>query len=315
MMQLESPGAVNGHATHAVTVADVIREYLDQARARVAAGLLQAASLDKLRLYCGSFSADFGAQPVTSCRRGDLKRWLTKHPEYKSAFTKSDACGAVVTCFRWAEEDGLISTCPYHRPRDLPAQQPRAPIRREEVEMILMHARTAGYRKTRVRFRMAVWFLWETGCRTCELYRIAWEHYDPERGLFELASKTTGKTGRNRLIVLTARAARLIRFLRRWDKRTTGTVFTNGQGRPWTKDTFSKLFRKQARGAGIRAGISAYCLRHGFCCEALEAGAGERQLADYMGHSTTRYISYYGRGVKTKVDYLRDAAEMRHRRK
>lgn len=321
-----------------LTVGEVITEYLVNRVAQFRAGLITKGAVAHAHLYCCRFSEEFGHLQLSQCRRGDLKRWLCNHPEWRSPHTKQDAAGTVVTAFRWAADDGLIAVCPYSRPRDLPVPQPRKPITHEEVRRILASAHGYGHRPTRKRFRLAVWFLWETGCRTCEMRGLRWEWFDAARGCFEFPSKSTGKTGRNRLIALTRRALRFVRWLRfqatvakavaaglpaagmRADKTLvanppTGNVFLNGRGRPWGKDTFGKLFRRHANAAGVRKEISAYCMRHGFCCELLEAGQGERQIADLMGHSSTKYISWYGRGVKAKVDYLRDVGEARRRKK
>lgn len=297
--------------TQPLTVADVIREYLVAKTGQMQAGLVHKRTCIKAHFYCLAFAEDFGQLRVEQCRRGDLKRWLVKHPEYESPHTKHDACAQIVAAFRWAEEDGLISSCPYRKPKDLPAPEPRQPITGPEVRAILASAHGYGHRPTRRAFRLALWFLWQTGCRTCELYRLDWSQYDDSRGCFELRSKTTAKTGRLRLLALPRKAWRLIRWLRARQTGITGPVFRNGRGRPWNKDSFGKLFRRHANAAGVREEVSAYCLRHGFTVEALEAGAGERQLADYLGHSTTRYVGWYGRGVRSKVDYLREVGERR----
>lgn len=310
-----------------LSVGQVVAAYLDARTLSCKAGLITKQSLKKAEFYLRAFVGHYGPQTLAECRRGDVKRFLLLHPEYKSAHTKADASGQVVTCFRWAEEDGLIDRCPYTRPRDLPAPQPRTPITAEEVRRILASAKDHGHRLTRSRFRLALWFLWETGCRTCELYKLDWSMWDGERGCFTLDSKTTGKTGRKRILALPRRAWRLIgrmAFARTADadaqpmhaliaKDAQGCVFLNGRNRPWNKDTFGKLFRRHANAAGVRLEVSAYCLRHGFTCEALEGGTGERQLADYLGHASTKYVAWYGRGVRAKVDYLRAAGEKRGR--
>ncbi len=306
LVKVFDPGALTAPEVE-TTVQLVIEAYLTERSLEAAAGRLSAGALAKARFYLSAFAVTFGSLAVSACRRGDVRRFLNLHPEYKSPFTIADAAGQVVTAFRWAEEDGLIASCPYARPRDLPACEPRAPIRRDEIRGILAHARRGGYRLTCVRFRLALWFLWQSGARTCEMREVGWEHYDADRGLFELPGKTTRRTGQKRLLVLTPRAWRLIRWMRRWDNRVRGPVFLNGRGRAWTKASFGSLFRRHADAAGVRKEVSAYSARHGFCCEALERGAGERQLADFLGQTSTRYIGYYGRGVKTKVDYLRDA--------
>lgn len=290
-----------------LTVAGVITEYLSFRAAEVAAGQISPRYLEKCRRYLEPFSVDFGHLAIDQCRRGDIKRFLVIHPEYKSAHTIADAAGAIVTCFRWAEEDGLIDRCPYARPKDLPVPQPRPPILPEEVRKILDYCRAHGRKRSRLRFRLALWFLWETGCRTCEMYGLLWDQYDPERGCFVLPGKTTRKTGNDRILALPRRAWRLIRFLHA--RRSSNHVFISGRGTPWNHITFGQYFRKVAKVCGVRKGISAYCCRHGFTCRRLEAGTGERQLADYLGHSSTRYVGWYGRGTRKKVDYLRSAGE------
>lgn len=297
-----------------LTVASVIGEYLAAKEAQAHAGMIQPEALAKARFYCLAFKADFGTLAIGSCRRGDLKRFLALHPEYRSAWTKHDAAGHVVCAFRWAEDNGLIPSCPYRRPKDLPAAEPREWMRRDEYLAIIEHAKRWGKRPTRKRFRLALRFLWLTGARTCELYRLKWEQYDDDRGVFEQKGKTTHRTGKARMIVLTPRSWRFIRLLRRFDKRPTGHVFLHGRGRPWNRDSFGKLFRKHANRAGVRKEVSAYSARHGFCVELLDAGAGERQVADLMGQETTRQIRHYGRGVRSKLDYLRRTASLRERR-
>lgn len=308
------PDTDEGEAAHAApsdvsTVGALITAYLASKRSQVASGLIGGPTFKRAELYCLAFAKDYGSQAISACRRSDLKRWLTRHPEYASPFTKHDACGAIVTAFRWAAEEDLIAVCPYARPRDLPAKMPRQPIDAAAVRKILDHAKSHCYRSTSREFRLALYFLWHSGARTCEVRALRWEYWDDERACFELPqSKTSQKTGLTRIIVPRRQGVRLIRFLRRRSSGA-GYVFLNGRGRPWTKDSFGTLFRRLANACGVKAECSAYSLRHGFTCELLEAGAGERQVADLLGQSSTRYVSWYGRGVKSKVDYLRETAD------
>lgn len=294
-------------------IADVINEFVTYKTAQYRRGQLSKRALEKVGYWCNKFSLDYGHLDLSEARRGDVSRWLLNHPELKSPHTLADAVSMILSCFRWAVEDGLIETCPYNRPRDLPIPEPRPPITAQEVRQVLRTARTRGQKACRIRFRLALWFMWETGIRTSEVYALDWSHYDPERGCFIMPSKDFRRTGKKRIIVLGKRAWRLIRFLQRWEGKDTGPVFPGGKGRRWERSTFANMFRANADQAGIRREVTAYSLRHGFCCECLEAGLGERQIADYMGHANTRYIAWYGRGVRSKVEYLRDVAEDRRR--
>ena len=166
-------------------------------------------------------------------------------------------------------------------------------------------------RPSRHAFRRCLWFLWESGARTCEGREVGWQHVDLDVGVACLQKHKSKKaTGEDRVIPLRRVVVRYLTWL--WESRkrpASGVIFLNGRGRPWTKGTFSKMFRKYARLAGVREEVTAYCCRHGFTCRALEAGIGERQIADALGHSTTRYVSWYGKSLRGKVDYLRSVVE------
>jgi integrase/recombinase XerD len=109
---------------------------------------------------------------------------------------------------------------------------------------------------------------------------------------------------------LTTKILRLLRLIhRRAGRPAEGPIFTNGRGRPWTVGGFACRFRRLVRAAGITRHISPYSLRHAFTVAGLEAGVGERQLADVLGHSTSKYIAWYGRGVRARSGYLRGIAD------
>src|SRR5262249_25896141 len=122
-------------------------------------------------------------------------------------------------------------------------------------------------------------------------------------------NKNKRRTGKDRIIVLPTQVWRLIRWLNR--RGEAGHVFTNSQGKPWNKDLFAKRFRRYADRAGVRKAVSAYSCRHGFCVAKLEAGAGERQLADLIGNATTQSVDWYVRSTRHNLEYLRKTAEKR----
>lgn len=310
-MNPTTPAPVPGD--NQLTVAAVIDRHLVDRKLEAKVGRISEQHYHQTIRYLDIFKADFGHIAITECRRGDIKRWLLHHPEFRSPHTQVKAVGCVVTCFQWAESDGLIDRCPYSRPRDLPTPQPRCAMTRKELERVLRSAKQSGYRLTSRAFRLALWFCFETGCRTSEMRAICWEHYDDALGIFELPGKTTKKTGRKRTIVLTKRAWRLIRWLHRRTYDKTSFVFRNSQGLPWDKDLFSRRFRNYADLAGINPKVTAYSARHGFCVERLTEGKGHQQIAHVMGHSTPRFVEWYGRAAQSNVEYLRETAEPRRK--
>jgi integrase len=293
------------------TVREVIEQYLHDLEVRVLAGTYSTKGLESRRHYLGCFVATYGDNRVSDCKARDITRWLLAHPERKSKHSQADAAGSVVTCFRWAAREAeIIDVCPYHRPKHLASPSaPRPALTREQFLAIRLQARTlrtATGKPVRMaaEFRAIFRFLWATGCRTCEARESLWEQVDWQREVIVMERhKTERATGRPRLIPI-CRVMRLLRWLHA--RRRTGQrhIFGNALGTPWSRDRLAKVFREFADAAGLPLGLSAYCARHGLCVRLLELGVGERQIANVLGHTTSRYISLYGQATRMHADHL-----------
>jgi len=300
----------------ALTVRQVIAAYLDQKALDHLAGAFSLKALESARHYLGRFAKDFGDLPVSQCHKNDLTHWLLKHPEWESTFTRHDAVGRVVTCFYWAEDElGIVSR--YRRPKFVGAPlRPRPAIEPAEYRAMQRYARrarnTRRMLRTRNVFRAALSFLWRTGARPCEMRTAQWTELDWRREIIVTKNKTEKATGKDRMIPVGS-VMHLLRWLYRRKKPGQTHIFTNTLGKPWTADRFAKEFRRYANLAGVRQKVSAYCLRHGMCVRLLEKGEGERQIADVLGHESTRYVSWYGRTTRTMADYLNDVIRRKKR--
>lgn len=320
------------HRPESRTVRDAINLFIADKRRRVAAGAYDEKSLETLLPTLTDFANAYGDKTVDQCGNGDLITWILAHETWASPHTLLHRMGMVVAAFRWAASRGIIRDCPFRRVPDLwPSPQPRQAIKPEEYRAIMQAARVGPYRvlthrprckppeqptryakqhlhrPTSRAFRMALFMLWQTGCRTCEMKTARWADLDFDKGVIILAEhKTARATGHARIIALSRPLLRLLRWRwRRLRPKPADLICMNGRGSPWTNGTFGRAFRKRAGEAGVRACVTAYSLRHGFCVRALEAGVGERQLADVMGHSSTRYIEWYGRSTRNNAEYLR----------
>jgi integrase len=307
------------HDSPGHTVQSVVDLFIEEKRLQSQSGSLSPDALKSLTHYLNAFTATFGQQSIEACRQQDLTRWLLAHDTW-GAYGKNDGVKFVLAAFRWAAGEGnLIAKCPYVRPRNMPKLEPRSPIRPEEYRMIMALARACngkGKRKrpSRHAFRKAMFFLGQTGARPCEMRASLWTDLDLEAGLVILSEhKTAHSTGTDRIIPLSPKLLRLLRWMYRHRRPGQEFIFLNSRHRPWQKD-FCKTFRKYADLAGIRPEISAYSLRHGFIVQGLERGVGERQLADVVGHQTTRLISWYGRGTRRNADHLRKVLDQVHGR-
>lgn len=299
-------------------VGRVISDYLTHLRCRLNIGAIGEKTLTKNLHYLNTFARDYGQSPLAKCNKNTLEKWLFKHPEWKKASTLADAVGIVMACFRWAVDDDQIIKNPFRRPRDMPEPGPRTPIEPSEYRRMMREAKACDGNHRRKRptsgpFRFALFFLWRTGSRPAEMRGALWDDLDWRSGAIELFEHKTGrKTGLSRIITLDRWVLWIL--ARAYQRRPDSpNIFVNSRKRPWTKD-FAKIFRKYATIAGVRAEISAYCLRHGVCVDLIEHGASDRQAADYLGHKSTKYISWYGRGTRRKLEHLRRIGDMRRKK-
>lgn len=307
-----------------VAVADVVASYLADLDRRVAAGLLAKQSKHCRVRYVRLFADDYGQYPVAALPRDALTDWLIAHPKWVSPATQHDATGAVYGCFRWAVERGDIPAHPLSRPRGLAASRPRPPVVEDEFEQLWRAARNDQGDRARPAaeaFRVAITFLFRTGARTCEMRTACWADLDWTAGVLRLRDhKTARKSGQDRLVAIDDETLAMLRDLEyvrrmgRADASTRSRIFLNSRGRPWTKDSFSRLFRAFARKAGLPAGRTAYGLRHGFCVKGLEAGVGARQIADQLGHASTKMVDWYGRETRQRAEHLRRVVAQIHGR-
>jgi len=152
--------------------------------------------------------------------------------------------------------------------------------------------------------RRGLFFLRRTGCRTCEMRAMRWSDIDWEAGVVRLVEhKTAHVTGDVRTIGLDPACLRFLANLQRQSPAGTEHVFVNGLGRPWTKCSFGRTFRAYACKGEVK-GATPYGLRHLFALIGIEAGVGERQIADQLGHSQTTLIGWYGRQARSRAGHL-----------
>lgn len=310
-----------------VLVRDVIDAYLSHLRLRHATGDFTTGSLDRARHYLTSFGQLAGGVPVVALPANSLERWVLSHPEWLSNFTRNDAITQAICCFRWAAEEAeMIGRNPLKRTKALRfPMRPRAAATADDYRRIMHAARNRpGHRRrpSALALRYAIYFLWRTGCRTCEMRSALWSELDWEQGVIVLAEhKTARATGEDRVIGLDDR---LLRVLRRMYERhyvdpgqcrcekaaihphaIEDHILLCGRDRPWTKGTFGRLFREAADRAGVDKRKSAYSLRHGFCVSAIHHGCSDREIADQMGHTTTKLVHWYGKSSRQRAEHLR----------
>jgi integrase len=257
---------------------------------------------------CSASATSNGEWPVARASNDDLVRWIIANPQWKSGHAKTNNLRHISDCFLWWEDE--TGTRPPFRWRRLPkfTKETRREATAAEYVALMRHTSTPELRR-------ALWCLWNVqGMRTCELRELQWTDFNWEGAFILLRKhKTALKTGKPRLIPLTARQLRFFRGLFRSKAESAEHVFLNTQGDPWTRRSLSKHLRTTAKRIGIDEGVadrvSAYCLRHSFATQADEAGCDQSQTAMLMGHSGPEMLRDVYSKASRKVEHSRKAAE------
>lgn len=152
-----------------------------------------------------------------------------------------------------------------------------------------------------------------TACRPGEARAACWRDYSADRAIIMLRDhKTKRRTAvqKPRVIVLNAEAKRIIESIAATNERTASkAIFLNTRGAPWSSSALRTAVRRACQRAGIVDGeerIVAYSIRHTAATAATAAGVRDRQLADLMGHVSTRTTARY---QHLDIEHLRAAAE------
>lgn len=301
------------------TVGSLVDGYLADRRAQHRVGAIGDAYLRRLVDHLTDLRSSLGELPAAELRPSVARRWLCAHEQWLAPDTLENAYRSLRGLMAWAVDEELIDRNPVRAlKRFWPPPQPRGACRAEEYAALMRVARGAkgsrGRRcSARVRFRFQLWALWHTGMRTCELREALWDQVDWERGLLVMAKgKTTRTTGQARVIPLSAKVVRVLRWLKRRAQPGQKLIFTARRGQPIKRKSWDRLFRRYARLAGVREKVTLYTLRHGFCVAGLESGLSDQELACIMGHTTTRYVAWYGRDLRQRTEHLRAAAGRVH---
>ncbi len=273
------------------TVASVIDVYLRRAEKRLAPSTIEARGP-----YLQSFAEYHGWRLVTQCKPIHLDTWVDDHPKWQSDWTRWFATTTVRTTFNWAAKAGLIPESPF---KGIATRRgnPRRDMTRDEFRAILRATMTRFHRKQPSpgrRFREIVIFLWLTGCRPSEAWKLCWQNVDLQKGIILLPDHKTSRTQAKpqpRLIPIDPVVLRLLRSIK---KRNEGEiVFLNHRLTPWTKNSLALRLRRARRTTGVPEEVKLYGIRHAFGTRAVIKGVDIKTLAELLGHTTTRMAEHY----------------------
>ncbi len=150
--------------------------------------------------------------------------------------------------------------------------------------------RTKMGEETTLRYLAAFELLYATGMRISELTALTDNQLDLQSGY----ARVFGKRAKERIVPVGSYAQNVLRRyltvrndVRKAQLKGDGTdhVFTNANGKPFTRNTFWRHIRALGKAAGLRKGVSPHMLRHSFATHLLEGGADLRVVQELLGHA------------------------------
>jgi integrase len=223
--------------------------------------------------------------------RQDAKRWLDAPRTIRgvegcqwSPARKRDAGQAVKRIFKWAFNEGHLSK---NVLAELRLEQPEP---RSQVVAPDTHAALIAETRKQDRSKPFGLFLiaCHAGARPIQVREVTRENVSPCGTMwFFSRHKTKGKTGRALVVYLPPCLQTLTKILL---ANRDGHLFTNGQGKPYSKNAVVHRLARMREKLGF-TGVIAYAYRHTFATDALLAGNDLATVAAMLGHKDTAMVS------------------------
>ena len=210
--------------------------------------------------------------------------------------SKNDAVSVVQRMLNWAVEQDYLSRNPIKG-----LKKPR----RERRDVFYTEDQWKRIRKQAQQpFLDLLDFLHLTGCRPVEARSIEARHLHGDLVIFP-ADESKGER-EPRVIYLVPQAKKILDRLLK--KHSSGILFRNSQGKPWTKNAIVLRMRRIGEKTGFR--VIAYGARHSYATTALaEGGIDPISVAHLMGHRDTTMVSRVYSHLAQNPDYLRKQAK------
>jgi integrase len=248
-------------------------------------------TLANVRWYLERFVGWKGREhPASAITVMDVLGWAGSKPW--GVNTRYTGIGIVKACWAWGLATGLLS-------ENRLATAPKPAASRREVAPTTDEI-TDALQKLRGHFRTFFLVLVETGARPSELSGATLNDYHPEmRTIVRLVGKTTGKTGKPRVIYLTLDAVKVILGSIGGNEKNR-LLLPNRNGLPWDRSSMCKALRR----AGVSRNVTPYSVRHWWITEKLRQGVPAAVVAELTGTSVRMLDKHYNH-LSSQGDALR----------
>lgn len=233
---------------------------------------------------------------IEELKNHHMQRWLDSHTTWAPG-NKHNACRAIQTALNWAVRLDYIEKSPIKYFDKPPAGKRDRVVTDEEFKALLESTKDQA-------FRDILQIVRETGARAEEIVRLEHRHVDTLKKCWVFPPKEAKGRKRQRVVYLSEAAFEITsRWLRR---NSTGKLFRNTRGKPWTTDAINCRFCTLKRKLKTKFCITN--LRHTFGTKALQNGLPDSTVAALMGHTSTETLTRVYAHVGHDPVYMRQAA-------
>jgi integrase len=264
------------------TIAELFTTYLERNKDRHCPRSFE----EQCRLL-NCFQAGVVVERIEDLIPDDLEGWIESNAQFRSDWTRRRIAATIKRPFNWAIRKGLLGTNPFAGVSYSPGQRGKA-ITEADFRAFL--------RGSQPDVRRVLLFLRWTGCRPCELSALTWSNVDAEAGAATLWIHKTSRTRKDReprVIYLTAKAVRLLSWIRKHQRADDVFCFLNSIDRPWNRNSLTLRIYRLRKRLGLPMAAKLYGLRHAWATGMAEAGVDLKTLATLLGHTTVRMSEHY----------------------
>lgn len=232
----------------------------------------------KLIEYIGDIDAD-------EVRETDIKDYLVIKGGHLKASSLGMRIRALKAFFRWATDEGHCQVNPTRRIKE-PKLGPRIPKALSEENMILLQEACITPRE-----HALVEFMYSTGCRIGEVYRVSKSDINWE----QRSCIVLGKGNKEREVYFSVKAAIWLRKYLKTRKDDAPALFATLK-RPYRRigiDQLRKIIKQVAERTEISTSVYPHKLRHSYATHLLNNGAPIEGIQTLLGHTKIETTQIY----------------------
>jgi integrase len=228
--------------------------------------------------YVQSFCEACGYLPARELKPFHITQWIDGKAWGQTS--QFNAVRSALRVFNWAVKQKILDVSPLKG-----MERPRPKSRDKYLADEDFHKL---FRAASKPFKLFLFALRQTGARPSEVRRLTWDQVQVDCWVLK-EHKTSGKTGKARVIYLSAAMNKVMKFLRKHSD--SKNVFLNCRGRRWTTNAVRLQMARLRKKAGLPEDTCAYLIRHAFGTYGILNGVDPVTLAELMGHADTTMIN------------------------